>query len=123
MGEKDTLAAAFSNGWRITRTKTYEHDCDSCRFMYSMQIIKEHKITHTVDVWESCEKQAGSVCDAPYIIRYSSDPPDYACVSLPTIIAAYVERRNHVNYHMFQKRTRQGLYSSSPQGQAETNEV
>ena len=65
----------------------YEHDCDSCKYLYSIhitkfgyhyEVLKELK----VDVYEACDNSSW-----PYLIRYSNEPGDYATKDLKTLIA------------------------------------
>ncbi len=46
----------------------YQHDCNRCSFIASLHLF--HRV---VDLYKSCDKSFGG-----YIIRYSSEGPDYA---------------------------------------------
>ena len=73
---------------KIFRLKSpaYNHDCTKCKYMYTVHLEGEMKVG-TADIYESCD---GS--EYKYIVRYSSDPGDYATLSVDNAIASYVMR-------------------------------
>lgn len=67
----------------------HEHDCNECLFLFGIRYIDEETNVLFVDVYRQCgsprsrEKQK-------YLIRYSSDGPDYSSgLSFRHIIAVY----------------------------------
>lgn len=52
-------------------TPLYVHDCDKCTFIACCTLG-----SRVVDIYKSCDKSFGS----GFIIRYSSDGPDYKTV-------------------------------------------
>ena len=79
-----------TKGWNWKDTPTYKHDCNKCTFLFSLTLIgidnlgRNDRILKTIDVYESCQKERGG---SPWIIRYSSDPSDYATTDLKTLAA------------------------------------
>jgi len=82
-------------GYSFHQEPFHEHDCDRCNFLFSFGISTrdcDYPYPHGtpkmyVDVYENCDNISE---EAPYLIRYSSDGPDYATTGIRSLVASYV---------------------------------
>ena len=60
----------------------YTHDCSKCEF----EVCVEREDGFTVDIYYTCQDS-----NWPYLIRYSSEPGDYATVGIASLAIHYAE--------------------------------
>ena len=71
---------------------THLHDCNECKFLFGVVLYDDHTKMATLDVYEQCNNIDPEV---RYLLRYSSEDPDYISgVTLQHLVAGYFEARN-----------------------------
>lgn len=74
-------------GANYLKEPKHKHDCEKCKFLFCVEFhLKNGSIDHA-DVYQSCDNRCG---ETPYLIRYSSDLPDYATMGLKQLAFHYV---------------------------------
>jgi len=77
-------------GYTYTNVPTHTHDCTECKFLFGVVFYNDREKLATLDVYDQC----GNRGDDRYLLRYSSEGPDYISgVTLQLLAAGYFESR------------------------------
>jgi hypothetical protein len=83
-------------GYSYNELPNHKHDCEECIFLFGVNIHNQSNlILRTVDVYEQCQSTLHPD-EKSYLIRYSSDGPDYISgLSFRNIVAGYIKNQYH----------------------------
>ena len=81
------------NGFYTHHLPFHKHDCSKCKFLFSVA----GTVGGAIDVYDNCDNnwvkmERGD--DTPYLIRFSSDGPDYVTVGIRDLAISYAIRHN-----------------------------
>lgn len=84
----------ISRGYSYQDTPAHEHDCTKCEFMFSIHYHVNGDIPYKVDVYKQCP-ESRSLEGERYLLRWSSDGPDYhSGIDFKTLCAGWIESRH-----------------------------
>ena len=64
-------------GWRFVEEPAFEHDCDVCKYLYTIVFSNASRCIKEVDVYEQCDSRGWNKGRAHTLIRYGSEGPSY----------------------------------------------
>lgn len=79
-------------GWRIENKPAHQHDCDRCTHLFTIDAGPEQKI----DVYMPCNVSGrGTATNPVYLLRYSSEGPDYVMPGLSSLVVGHAMSHDH----------------------------